>query len=138
MAESFMGTSYSVESLGRGRFLVCGSFRPQGASALVDADTAPGLLHPRGFTVVRTGVGLYTVTFSHLWHDMVACFVGVREAGGVRVSGQGGDWSAANRTLQIRTFNAADALADLADDVDNRISFMAVMLFSGVDGNVAT
>lgn len=100
-----LGTTWETRALSPERHLVFGSFRPQGSSALVNADTAPGpKVGSRGFSVARTSEGLYTVTFANAWLDMEACFTGVRGADASRYSAQGGDYSAANKTLQIRTY----------------------------------
>lgn len=99
--------SYEVRALGPHRYMVFGSFRPQAASALVNLDTAPSRRGDRGFSVVRTSTGLYTVTFTEKWKDMESCFVSVRKADGAVCTVQGGDYVAASKTLQIRTLGPA-------------------------------
>jgi len=94
--------TYEVHALGPDRVLVGGSFRPQSAGALVAADVAPQKY--AGFSAARTSTGLYTVTFTEAWPDLDACLVSARDASGVAVIAQGGDYSASNKTLQIRTF----------------------------------
>ena len=96
--------TYEVHCLSPERVLVHGSFRPQAAGALVAADTAPTTR--AGFSVARAGVGAYTVTFTEAWPDMDACFVSARKSDGTAMVCQGGDYSAANKTLQIRTLVA--------------------------------
>lgn len=133
--------TYDVVALGPHRTIVFGSFRPQDTSALVDADTAPKRSGDRGFSVARADVGLYTVTFDDKWKDLEACFVSVREAAAAPTFAQGGDYSAANRTLQIRVMQeSAGALAeaDLADDVDNRVSFLCIFRNTTIGGSAAT
>lgn len=99
---------------------VHGSFRPAGTGA-------PTNVKGKRFSVARTGVGVFQVTFSDSFNDMEACVLGLREAGGLPHIVQYGDYVAASKTLDIRLFLASThAAADLAADADNEISFFCV------------
>jgi len=117
--------TFEVHNLGPERVLVCGSFRPQGTGAVVAADTSPQ--SHAGFSVARTGVGDYLITFDDVWQDMQGCFFSAREAAGAPTYVQGGDYVAASKTLACTIMQESagtTAATDLADDVDNRVSFM--------------
>lgn len=96
-----MPTRYAADSMkviGKDRVMVHGKFRPNGASGLV-----AGATKGYGFSVVRTSAGLYTLTLDSQWPEMISCQAAVRSADGVHLGAVVGDYSAANRTLQIRT-----------------------------------
>lgn len=121
-AATRFNTSYELKCLGRERFLMQGSIRPQGSSALVDADTAPGVGHPRGFSVARVSTGLNRITFGDGWHDLESIVFSARKADSTAMLVQGGDYNATNRTVDFRTFVAGGGSAltrALAMDVTN-------------------
>lgn len=93
-----------LKAVGRNRVKVIGSFRPDGAGSYV-----AGSLKGKGFSVAGTSPGLFTITFNEKASALEGFSCGVRgaTAGNVRV--QGGDYSAANKTLQLRVFTAATA-----------------------------
>lgn len=125
--------TYKLESLGQGKVLLSGSFRPQGTSALESGDTTPAPVKDRGFTVARDDVGKYTVTLLDKWVDLDSSTFGVRTDADDEATVQGGAWDAAAGTLEIKTF-VSGSLADLADDPDNRVSFSLVL--RSVNGGV--
>lgn len=110
-----------LSALGRGLVAVPGSFAPNGSSA-VSASSRKG----PGWTVARTSAGLFTVTFSNKFVDLVAAFATLQLATGADVIVQLGTWTAASRALQIRVWDVSDAaVADIAADANNRINFTA-------------
>ena len=93
-----------LKTLGQNRVLVAGSFLPKGTSAPVAIDG-------RGFSVARASQGVNTITFDDSYPELVAAIVGIRDAAGAATLVQAGDYSAANKTLQIRTFQGSSASA---------------------------
>jgi plastocyanin len=57
-----------VETLGRKKRLICGSFVPNGSSA-IDNTANTG----KGFTVAYTSTGVYTVTFTDAYGAVAYC-----------------------------------------------------------------
>jgi hypothetical protein len=95
-----------LKTLGQNRVAVAGSFLPKGSSA-------PEAVDGRGFSVARASQGVYTLTFNDLYAELISCLVGVRDAAGTATMVQAGDYSAANKTLQIRTFQGSSASASV-------------------------
>lgn len=89
-----------IQALMREQKIVNGSFRPAGTGT-------PVVVAGKGYTVARTSAGLYTVTFADKYPHLVDCQVSVRVADTTPTIVQAGDFSAANKTLQIRTLRAA-------------------------------
>jgi hypothetical protein len=88
-----------IKCLGQGHVMIEGSFRPKGTSAPVRVDG-------HGFTVARTSEGLYTVTLTESYVQMVRAVLGLRVADATATLVQAGDYVAADRTFQIRTLQA--------------------------------
>ena len=112
-----------IQGLVHGHKIIVGSFRPNGSSALVSSQVTG-----RGFSVARTSTGLYTVTFVDPYPQLVGFSFSARVSDATPVIVQGGAWSAANKTLVIRVLKETTgtlAVADLASDADNVISFVA-------------
>ena len=108
-----------------------GSFAPNGASALVSTSTKGA-----GFSVVRTSVGLFTIT-------LVDKYIGLNEGqcslqlataddkivqfGEIAVS------PSATATIQIRVWDISGAaVSDIAADANNRIHFALKLKNSSV------
>lgn len=108
MAGKGIPTTYPMKANFPGHVLCSGSFRPNGATGVVS-----GSVKGNGFTVARTSAGLYTVTFdtNHSFPKKVSVLTGVRAADGTPTIVQGGDYSEANRTLQLRVMQAAPSAA---------------------------
>lgn len=106
MAGQGIPTFHKMCSNYPGQVLCAGSFRPNGATGIVSGSTKGN-----GFSVARTSAGLYTVTFdaAHSFPDKVAVLAGVRAADATPTIVQAGDYSEANRTLQLRVLQAATA-----------------------------
>lgn len=93
-----------VHSLGMKPTLVSGAFQCNGTSS-------PTTTKGRGFTVARTSIGLYTLTFDDTWNECEAFVCNVRGADGAGYYCEPGDWSQSNRTQQIRVFDRRCAAA---------------------------
>lgn len=106
--------------------VVKGSFAPNGASAL-DATAVKG----RGFSVARSGVGIFTVTFDAVGVDLVSTLASLRLNASANSMAQPGAYDATAKTLIIRTLTAG-ADADIAANANNRVSFEVTFNLSSV------
>lgn len=109
-----------VRTLVRELVPIAGSFAPNGSSA-VSASSRKGL----GWSVVRTSTGLFTVTFTDKWNDLVSAEASLQLASADDKFIQVGTYSASAKTLQIRVWDVSSAgVADVAADANDRISFV--------------
>jgi hypothetical protein len=121
MTASLMRDNHLVECHGANGYLrVAGSFQGAGAASPAAANSKG-----RGWSVARTSVGLYTITFSTVMGDLISALATVQVSDADFGIASFGD--SASKTLQLRTFmaatTAAPVLADLADDANERVSF---------------
>lgn len=111
---------FNTHSPGLNDVVISGAFAPNGTSA-------PTLLSTkRHFTVARTGVGLYTVTFDDKFFAYVSRSLSVGTSDSTPTLVQFGAWTPSAKTLVIKTFRESAgtfALADLATNADNVVSF---------------
>ena len=115
---------YPMESLGDGRMLLEGTFRPNGSSA-VSATTREGTT---GWSVARTSAGLFTVTLEDVWYIATSKWCSLQLAAGSDKILQFGEISLSSKTVQLRVWDISDAaVADIADDANNKISFGLVL-----------
>lgn len=98
----------NIQGLIHGHKIIAGSFRPAGTGA-------PTNVTGRGFSVARTSVGLYTLTFTDAYPELASLEVGLRGADGLGHRIEAGDYSAANKTLQLRVFDGAGPRAQVLD-----------------------
>lgn len=113
-----------LETLGRKKRVVAGSFAPNGSSALVASSTR---VTGSGATVAYVSTGLYRVTFTDAYGALLAATATLQLATGDDKYCQLGAYSAANKTLDIRVWDVSGAaVADVAADANNRISFVCV------------
>jgi len=111
-----------METIGRKKRLVSGSWAPNGGSTLVAADT-----YGYGFTVAWTSTGLFTITFANTYRRLQSVTVSLQLASGDDKYLQVGTYTAASRTLTVRVWDASGAaVADVAADANNRIHFSCV------------
>lgn len=111
----------NAQVLNRGEVIICGSFAPNGSSA-VDAASNKGT----GWSVARTSAGLFTVTLQDKWIALTAAEVSLQLASPAAQAVQLGatDVSSA-KTVQIRVVDTtAGTVADVAADASNRIHFV--------------
>lgn len=111
-----------LKGLNNEEIRISGSFRPNGTSAPTD-------VVGKGYSVARSGVGLYTVTLEDKYNELLSARCSIRGADGVGHKVEIGDYSAANKTLQIRAFDGRcaqsypldiTALREIAsDDIQN-------------------
>ncbi len=122
-----MGNNHTLDRLelqGEGRVLVCGSFAPNGSSALVATST-----YGNGFTVAYTSTGLYTVTLNDAYAALESWWVDKALTTGDDAIVQVGIVDVVTaKTVQIRNWDIGDAaVKDVAAAAGNRISFGFVL-----------
>ncbi len=108
---------------------VHGRFFPQGTGAVVNSSNKG-----KGFTVTRTGVGVYQLVFTTASLIDLQAIVGNVQAvtAGVPASVVFGAFNTATRTILVNVYTESAgtlAPADLAANADNSVSFVA--LFKG-------
>lgn len=123
--------THDLKTIGLGRVAIHGSFAPNGSSALVAANT-----HGKGFSVARTGVGVYRITLDDKYPELVAAVAGVQVADATPTIVQFGDYVAASKTLDVRVLQESTgtfAVADQAADDNARVSFCLFFRNTSVD-----
>jgi uncharacterized protein YjdB len=102
--------------------IVCGSFKPNGTSAVVAADNTGA-----GWTVARGGVGIFTVTLGDKYPGILSatCSVALSAVADTKVQWGAIDVASA-KTLVINVITGASA-ADIAVNAANRIHFCLVL-----------
>lgn len=114
------GNTEPIRSVGKRRFRISGRFFPQGAGAIVAASN----LGTQGWTVARTGVGVYQVTLADKWLKCTLVVLGLQMnavtnlalqcTGALDVSGA--------KTFNI-TAHAAGVATEIAANANNSVSF---------------
>jgi hypothetical protein len=132
MAAPLSNTSNTevMHSVGKRRYLVGGTFFPNGSSAIVAASNTG----TAGWTVAYTSTGLYTVTLDRQWLYIVSKSFGFAMSAATAVFPQWGTISLSNGTLQIRSINGSGVLTDIAANAANSISFQLVVSNDTVTG----
>jgi hypothetical protein len=115
-ARNFSG----LKTLGRELIVIAGSFAPNGSSA-VSATSRKG----RGWSVARTDVGLFTITFTDKYVDLVSAIATAQLATAADIKAQIGTYTAASKTLVIRLLAVATE-TEVAADANNRVNFVCV------------
>jgi hypothetical protein len=110
---------HDVETIGRQKKLVQGSFAP-------DTANPPTTLRGDGFSVVRTSQGLFTVTFDDSYPELESADASLQLAAAAARFIQIGAYNATAKTLQIRVTDATGAVQDVAANANNRVNFCCV------------
>lgn len=108
-------TTTAVKALTRETVLIAGSFAPAGTGA-------PTAVQGKGFTVARTGVGTFLVTFADKYAALAAATGTLQLAALADSVIQFGSYDASAKTLVVRVLTAGVA-ADVAADANNRVHF---------------
>lgn len=95
---------------------IAGSIAPNGTGA-------PTINAGKGFTVSRTGVGDYLITFDQIIIGIVSKQISVQTASDTDTAVKWGDYTAASKTLQFY-INTAGVAADLAADANASVDFV--------------
>lgn len=118
-----------VAAINRGVVVIAGSFAPNGSSA-VAASSVKG----RGFTVARSNTGLFVVTFTDKWKELLSATGGIQLASAGDQVLQFGDYDASASTIEIRVWDiSGPGVADIAADTNNRINFCFVFQASNLE-----
>ncbi len=110
--------SHRLDTAGRNRRLIAGSWAPAGAGAVT-------AVKGEGFSVARTGVGVFTITLQDFYADLESAEACIQLAAAGDTYAQVGSYDAALRTLVVRTLTAG-VVADIAADAFNRVNFQLV------------
>lgn len=116
---------FPVKSLGRELVNAVGSFAPAGTGAVT-------AVKGKGFTVARTGVGTFLVTFADKYAALVAANATLQLASAANSVMQVGTFDASAKTLVLRILTAG-AAADVAADANNRVSFVVTFRNSSIE-----
>ncbi len=110
--------AHPLRATGNQEFVMSGSFAPQGAGA-------PITVFGTGFTVVRAGAGLFTVTLTEPTVRIRAGVAGLQMAAATDLIAHlcAVAVSSATPTFQIRVMAAA-VPTDIAAAADNRVHFI--------------
>lgn len=107
------------------RYLVHGSFAPNGSSAL-DASAVKGDIQL--FSVAYVSTGLYRVTLGYRSQSIEDVQLSLQLASAAAQGVQLGTVDETNRTIDIRVVNTnTGAVADVAADANNRIHFTVAL-----------
>lgn len=116
-----------VRALNRELVPIVGSFAPNGSSA-VAATSNKG----KGWSVAWTSTGLFTITFTDKWADLVSVTATLQLATAAARSVQIGTWTPASKTLQIRVVDGSGVVQDVSANANNRINFVAMFTNSAL------
>jgi hypothetical protein len=108
-----------VRTLVRELIPVVGSFAPNGTGT-VALTSRKGL----GWSVVRTSAGLFSVTFTDKYNDLVSVSASVQHPTAIDLKVQVGTWTSATKVLQLRTVTIG-TVADVTADTNARVNFVA-------------
>lgn len=112
-------STYPLNSLNTKSIRLSGSFAPNGSSALVATST-----FGRGFTVVRTSQGLFTITLAEKYVRLRSAQLCIQKASaGIGFVQLGEVDVSSAKTIQIRIVDELGAVQDLAADANNRVHF---------------
>lgn len=118
-------TVHPIDSVGRRRVVVAGSFAPDTASAPTD-------LYGKGFTVARTSAGIFTVTLEQIYGQLDSAIATLQLATAADQFAQVGAVSLSAKTFVIHTWDVSgNAVADIAANANNRVNFEFVFRASG-------
>lgn len=113
-----------IQALGKGIKVISGSFAPNGASAVASTS-----VKGKGFSVARTGAGVFTITLQDAYVALLAghCSLQLATAADQYVQLGAIDVVSA-KTVVINVWDISDAaLADIAANAGNRIHFTLVL-----------
>ena len=113
-----------IQGLGKGVKVIAGSFAPNGAGA-VSSSSVKG----KGFSVVRTSAGLFTITLQDAYVALLAAHAHLQLAvGDDKVAQVGAIDVVSAKTIAIRVWDISGAAeTDVAANANNRIHFVLVL-----------
>lgn len=110
---------HDVRTPGRNKVVIDGRFNPNGVNPVT------GVIGI-GFTVARTGVGIFTITLEDAYASLESAHATVQLVAAADTYAQFGAYDATLRTLIVRTLTAG-VPADIAADTNNRVHFELTM-----------
>jgi hypothetical protein len=118
-----------VQVLGKGVKIIAGSFAPNGAGAVSSASNKG-----KGFSVARTGVGVFTITLEDSYVSLLGANLGLQLSAADDKILQLGDIDVLSaKTIVIRVWDISGAaVADIAANANNRINFSLYLANSQV------
>jgi len=113
-----------MQALGKGVKLVSGSFAPNGAGAVSSAS-----VKGKGFTVARTGVGVFTITLQDSYIALLSCSADLQlVAPDDKILQFGAIDVVTAKTIVLNVYDISGAaLADIAANAANRINFALIL-----------
>lgn len=121
---------YEPNAEGRDYVYVDGSFAPNSTSA-VDSTSNKG----KGFTVARSDVGVFTLTLTNDYLDLVSATATAQLATAADIVPQFGTYTAGTATAQatlVLRLNAGATPTDVSANANNRVNFHLVFRKSSV------
>lgn len=116
-------TLYGIQTLGKNRVVLAGSFAPNGSNPISSASVLG-----RGFSVAYTSTGLYTITLDDVWAQCDAAIATLQLATADDKFVTVGAIDLSARTVQIAAWDiSGGAKADITADANNRINFVLVL-----------
>ena len=116
----------SIQGLVHGQIVISGSFAPAGTDA-------PTTVRGRGFTVARTGVGSFTVTFSDSYPELVAVTAQLQRNLPNGSDVYVGAYDASARTLVLQVLDNVNSAADVSAHANNRVNFAVFFRNSSIN-----
>ena len=108
-----------LRTLNRDVIPIMGSFAPNGVLTVV-ASSRKGC----GWSVARTSAGLFTITFTDKYNNLLCFQHSIRHPTAIDLKTQAGVYTAANKTITIAVLAIAVA-TDVTADANARIDFVA-------------
>lgn len=111
----------AIKHVGKRRVRCAGRFFPQGAGAIVNANNQG----KKGWTVVWTSTGLFTITLLNRWMKVVPLGLGLQLAAAADRKLQWGVFTqtATGWTVQVRCVDSTGTVQDIAANAANSIGF---------------
>lgn len=130
IADANTSNTEVMHSVGKRRYLIAGTFYPNGSSA-IDSTKNTGTA---GWSVAYTSTGLYTVTLDRKWLYICSKHVHVQYHAATAQTVQFGDISLSAGTIIIRNIDTSATVQDIAANANNSISFSVVVSNDTVTG----
>lgn len=118
-----------IRTRGIHRVRIGGSFRPAGTGAVTN-------VKGKGFTVARSGVGLYTVTINDVYNSLEECEATGQTSDNSFAFASIGAWDPPTRTLVIGLYKLPGGVAtltDMAANANNVVHFSIIFKNTGVN-----
>jgi hypothetical protein len=113
---------HKIMAVNNGEIRLAGSFAPDTAN-----NPAKATIKGKGFTVAHTATGVFTITFSDVFLDLLSAQATLQLATGDDKFAEVGTFTKASKTLVINIWDKGDGvLADVAIDNNNRVNFKCV------------